>query len=234
MKSIQIEFFGLPGCGKTTTLQETAAFLEKEHRECYYPNMERIVQKNQGKAKKTGCWNVICYQFRILGISIKYILKCSNKTWPIWKTFLLIYRYLMHQARNYKSLTGEIIMSDNGLIQHIVTIQKRLYKSSDIMYAFLKEVLELSRPYNDNRIYVYIRTKPETACERIFQRTKKISIMEQGKEDALKKLNDEKEFFEGMKEVLSGEHQKIYELDGNGDISDSLSILKDILGEYVS
>lgn len=180
-KSLFVEFYGLPGSGKSTLSHLVAERLRREGHVVDEPSYEtdhqHPLQKRVKKMAVGGYWFVFHHvQF----CHVKNIVRQNGYTGM--EAFKQIVN-VIQKVRIYNSPRAfEIVIIDQGLIQASISLS---------MYGAVKakenyERLLLLMPNAVDALRVYIDVDSETALDRMRKRTNNDSRVEKLKEDSMK------------------------------------------------
>lgn len=228
-----MEFFGLPGCGKTSLLYETAG-LYGDRIDCYYPNLAKI-EKTQGNIVKPSAF--VLKKGKLLGIAVRMKniktlfnllslgLKSKNYSRVVLKLFLTMYLYFLNVESTMSRIDRGLVLSDNGFVQIMISILKRSRNSS---LSYLDFFRILNR-YNVTFNFIYLEISPELSRARIYDRGKALSVMQHGEEAALEQLASEFELFNRVYDEMN-KRCNCYRLDSSQQIETVLDEITGILG----
>lgn len=237
---ILIEFLGLPGCGKTSIVNELVKSLNEKE---VIASSRDYQGKTYTKLKK--------YPEFISLIPFKHLRRLHfywrkqnyhhfNKKHNIFKKYkeyfnlcrgLLITNLILKKInRDFKFL-----ISDEGTFQHLVFYyQKRLfsYDLESILNTYPKQ----------RTIFVYLDTEAKSAYSRMKKRDKKIrleeKILQEGNHWGENYYKEAKKSYERLFIYLTEKEKekkikKAIKLDGQKSIEENVKILKDLLNKYL-
>ena len=184
-----IEYFGLPGSGKTTALM-----CYREQPDAYYSNGRRIGAEGESFSK---------WKFLLRGcLSLSFL-----KRLPAF--FRLVFRYGLYKKNVFcymkealRLLCCEIaldrekpditVVSDMGFIQLAVSVMKRKRVDPERFAEDYVRFFLLPELYCR---FEYLDVPPEECCRRIYRRGKRLSIMTGSESETLDRLVGEKALF---------------------------------------
>ena len=171
-----IEFYGIPGCGKSTLSESLYKIISKKrsNKNVYY--YSDILKEYNSKYRIKFCccqkyiWLVICellflffyinnkkalISLIILAIQLKSSFMYFIRSLEI----MAIYQYIK------KTHDNDIIIVDHGIIQNIISLVY-MHKIKNTA-KFLSRVINV---IENNTYYVFIKTNPNISCKRIRNR----------------------------------------------------------------
>lgn len=227
-----MEFFGLPGCGKTSVLYETAN-IYGEGRGCYYPNMLKIRKKN-GEMVVDSAYkhkNSEIFRTALRMRSIKTLfnifslyLKSKTRTREVFRFYFTLYLYFLNLVSTTNKLERGLVLSDNGFVQIMISILKRS-RGSKLTYEDFFRILD---GYDFAFNFVYLELTPALSRARIYHRGKELSIMQDGEEAALEQLAFESELFNRVYDEMDRKY-KCYKLDSSQRLEDVMDEIEGII-----
>lgn len=162
-KSLHIEFYGLPGCGKSTVSHIIAERLRKDGYEIFEPTYEMDHNLNPMMRKLRKLWKTVKYLIfnkeSYLALK-KIITKCEYKSQrEIWKQLVNIIPKII----DYNQNTAGVYIWDEGLIQSCISLT---INSNIDIYDIISEIL----PSSESIFKIYLKTDKETALLRMQNR----------------------------------------------------------------
>lgn len=166
-KTIHIEFYGLPGCGKSTISHALALYL-KENNFCVEEptyEIDHCNNKTIRRIKKILQYILFYFKENKLYRKLKSSIKENEYLQP-----MLVYKNLINiipKVIKYNSSKNKIYIWDEGLIQS--SISASLYGKKNANYNE-KNFLELINIQENLIIYVYIKEDIEIILKRLNYR----------------------------------------------------------------
>lgn len=230
---ILIEFFGLPGSGKTTILKSAAARLINHGDKCFYPNLQELILRDEDLVTDSNC-KIALYKLIPCALSVRNQIRVFSLVKLFWECktskqykrdmfnfFKISYLYMLYiDFIRMKRFQG-IIMSDNGLAQISVSVQKRTQFIPDRFYERYFNIM-----FNEKvvTIFIYLNISPELCCQRIYSRNKQISIMKNGFEGTMDCLVSENNLFKQIYEVINSK-TTVIQIDSEREIEDCSNVI---------
>lgn len=181
IRPLVLEFYGLPGCGKSTVSHKLAEELRKLDYNVYEPSyvIDRI--KGGSLVRKLNKILMLCL-YRIFNGKRYFLVKdiVANNGY-VGLSCLSQEANLIYKFKTYKSsLTADIIIWDQGLVQSAISLSTNGIVSSSDNYMALREVCRESYVYP-----IYMKCDIDTSLKRMDSRKSNDSRVE--------KLKTEKE-----------------------------------------
>lgn len=192
--SILIEFFGLPGSGKSTISQE----VEEKLRNSKYNVVGRKHLFQWRRSLKFREKIFIFFQAFVLSVSYPKLMFYSFKIREI-RQFFKLFTKIIYLNRFYKSVEPSIMIFDQWLMQDIwsINVFQDIYNSKSILKR-LTPVFALAH------VYIFLKISEVEVAKRIAKRSNGNSRFDGNSMELIKnRLSGKGELFEQIHESLS-------------------------------
>ena len=213
---IILDFFGLPGCGKSTVSHQLAEMLRKKGYKVYEPSYDtdHCLSSRKRKLSKMVCFLAYAVAHPIKTIELIHQI-CSAGNDAISAIGLAMIVVVRTQEIN-KHDSGIIIL-DQGVVQLAISICQKSFSTLNLSKT-MEMVLSFILPQK-NIHKIYIEVGVDTALKRSEQRGTTVSRMDREK-DTIKKrkimeyyANASYQFLDQATVVIDGEELVQLELD---------------------
>jgi len=220
--NLSIEFFGLPGAGKTFLTKKLA-----DKYDCYLSNNEFKAYYNNIKyySKLIHFFVFLIANIKMALISLIYALTVRplnlysfKRSFKLLKIAFIISLFKKWSSKNN---ANKIIIFDQAMIQAIWSIS---IKGSSSSRAVLSKLLrEADRWISDKAVFVIIN--PQKAVKRLAARDEGTIFEKINAKKTFKLLKQSNGFFNYILDILSSKN--IIYIDGDGDISNNINDIHD-------